>query len=156
MNRTGERDRRYGTTAASASAINHKSLFYEYSELAAKITSVAEDRSAFPSFLRPYAVVLSSPYANSPACNTPAILLVRASILPLRMRARVWFSMVVNANEWAVRCRGVFLSFIHPFCGKVPATLKRSEEKWWVTISSLSRDPPNSSEKPSKVHSTKE
>ena len=42
------------STSASASAINHQSLFYEYSELATKITSVAEDRSAFPSFLRPY------------------------------------------------------------------------------------------------------
>jgi len=39
-------------------------LFYEYSRPAAKITSGARDRSAFPSFLRPYAVVLSSPYAN--------------------------------------------------------------------------------------------
>jgi len=30
-----------------------------------KITSGAQDRSAFPSFLHPYAVILNSPYANA-------------------------------------------------------------------------------------------
>lgn len=52
MNRTGERDQRYGTAAASASAsaINHKSLFYEYSELPAK-NNVGCGRSIGISFL---------------------------------------------------------------------------------------------------------
>lgn len=104
-----------------------------------KITSVAEDRSAFPSFLRPYAVVLSSPYANSPACNTPTILLVCAFTLPLRMCARVWFSMVVNANEWAMM-PGCLSLFYPSFLWRSPGHVKKIRRKM-VGNNLFSRDP---------------
>lgn len=135
MNRTGGNViARCNATAAAAmaSAINHKSLFYEYSEPAAKITSVAGDRSAFPSFLHPYAVVLSLPYANAIASDTsrPSAF-VRSSLQP---RPRVRFPTVLAVtNGWTM-----MPSCLPPF---YPSSLgspavKRSEEKWLVTIHS--------------------
>lgn len=69
-----------------------------------------------------------------------AILLIRASILST---TNACTRTIFNGREWTRTneqwCRVVFLSFYPSFCvGKVWATLKRSEEKWWVTISSLS------------------
>lgn len=118
--------------AVTASAINHKSLFYEYSEPAAKITSVARDRSAFPSFLYPYAVVLSSPYANATASDTPPVL-PRSRVHPVVCTRAIPnnFARRRTDEQW---CRAIFLPFIR-LLWESPA-VKRLEEKWLVTVRS--------------------